>query len=249
MPSPSSSSTVQSRGVGGEVVGQPGAGARARRAAGCAAGPSRAGGPAAPRRRRRTRRVRSSASTSRCSERSARSGSPARASAATTGPASGSAGSLRSRSHSPRAGSDSSAGRPLAVLEAEPDQPHDGPARDLRRSCCSCRSGGLAGAGAHQVGEPARRTAPRPSSTCGCAASEQPADRLAVVRAGGDADRRRARPTRGRSPASSRCGTAGRRRAGRPGTPGWRTSGCWPAASPRSAARRSRRGGTGARRA
>ena len=221
MPSPSSSSTVQSRGVRGQVVGE--AGARTEHDEQPAAQQARAAqvGQQGRGRRRRRCRWRSSASTSRCSDRSARSGSPARASAATTGPASGSAGSLRSRSHSPRAGSESSAGGPLAVLEAEPDQPDDGPARDLHRlaSCSITGSGGLAGAGADQVGEPARERRPRRLDVGVGGVGEQ-ADR-SRGRAGWPRRRRRpARPTRGRSPASSRCGTAARRRAARPGRPG-----------------------------
>ena len=104
----------------------------------------------------------SSASTSRCSERTARSGSPARASAATTGPASGSAGSLRSRSHSPSGGVGEQPGGALAVLEAEPDQPDDGPPRDLRRASPPARSCGLAGAGRGRGRRTGRRTAPTP---------------------------------------------------------------------------------------
>ena len=202
--------------VGGEVVGQAGAGARARRAAGCAAG-------AEP----RSRASRAAAgppvgvvAVQRLDQPVQRAGArgrgrrPGRA-RRPPGPASGSAGSLRSRSHRPERGVGQQPRGALAVLEAEADQPDDGPARDLpRRRALVTRLRPPAARRART------RSANRPAKGCpglgdvGVRRLGAGADRLGVVRAGRDADGVAGRPVRGRSPASSRCGTAGRRRAG-----------------------------------
>ena len=158
-------------GVGGEVVGQAGAGARGPRPAGCAAGRSRAGGPAGRRRRRRWCRRRpaprpaGAATGARGRGRRPARGRPrpgrprgrrARCARGPTGPGPGrTAGGRRVRRPRSRTG---------------PAAPPPGAGSPPRRS--SCRSGGLPGAGPDEVGEPARERRPRPPRCRGCAASE-----------------------------------------------------------------------------
>ena len=147
---------------------------RGRPAAGCAAARSRAGRPAGPRPPPPEWSERSSASTSRCSERSGEVG--------VAGPRERGHDRARPRGRRARCARGPTAqgrvgqqpGGPLAVLEAEPDQPHDRRGAGSPRSALRHRS---------PVRRPARarartRSANRPangaqtSSMCGCAASE-----------------------------------------------------------------------------